>query len=52
MTRRDVLTAAGSALSGLTLNGQITGRKKSVIVIGAGIAGLSCAYELCMLVRF
>jgi monoamine oxidase len=46
MTRRDVLTAAGSALSGLTLNGQITGRKKSVIVIGAGIAGLSCAYEL------
>ena len=40
------MTAAGSVLSGWTLNGQITGRKKSVIVIGAGIAGLSCAYEL------
>ena len=49
MKRRDVI----SALSGLVLNqqsysfaSQSTGAKKKVVVIGAGIAGLSCAYEL------
>src|SRR6266481_4718287 len=42
--RRDVLKA-GVALAG-TLAGQSAGAKKKVIVIGAGIAGLSCGYEL------
>ena len=42
MTRRDVLSVGGAAAFGL----QGAGTKKRVIVIGAGIAGLSCAYEL------
>jgi monoamine oxidase len=46
MTRRDVLAAAGSVLGTSALHGQVSGRQKSVVVIGAGIAGLSCAYEL------
>src|SRR4051794_1029095 len=46
MRRRDALTMSGSALAGLALYGQNSGVKKRVIVIGAGIAGLSCAYEL------
>ena len=48
MKRRDVI-----ALGGLVLNqpvnslaSQSAGTKKKVVVIGAGIAGLSCAYEL------
>jgi monoamine oxidase len=43
MTRREVLR---TTLGGLTLQGQSAGTKKKAIVIGAGIAGLSCAYEL------
>ena len=43
--RRDVLKLSGAALAG-PLAGQRAGVKKRVIVIGAGIAGLSCAYEL------
>ena len=53
MNRRDVLEITGTLLSGLALNqpansfaAQAVGAKKKVIVIGAGIAGLSCAYEL------
>src|SRR5262245_4137653 len=47
MKRRDVLRIGGTALAGLVESAaQTTGTKKTVIVIGAGIAGLSCAYEL------
>jgi monoamine oxidase len=53
MNRRDVLGMSGAILGGLTLHqvsnsfaAQPAGVKKRVIVIGAGIAGLSCAYEL------
>jgi monoamine oxidase len=46
MTRREALTISGSAMCGLTLYGQNAAKKKRVIVVGAGIAGLSCAYEL------
>jgi NADPH-dependent 2,4-dienoyl-CoA reductase/sulfur reductase-like enzyme len=44
MKRRDILRMSGTAM--LSSNGQSAGAKKKVIVIGAGIAGLSCAYEL------
>src|SRR5688572_7141177 len=43
--RRDILKAGGVALAG-RLAGQTAGAKKKVIVVGAGIAGLSCGYEL------
>src|SRR5262245_5297473 len=47
MKRRDMLRMSGAAMAGLaSLNAQSAGAKKRVIVIGAGIAGLSCAYEL------
>jgi monoamine oxidase len=53
MKRRDVLGMSGTVLGGVALHqatlsfaGQTVGAKKKVIVIGAGIAGLSCAYEL------
>ncbi len=53
MTRRDILRIGGSTLLSLesrhsrALFGAAPQRSnKSVIVIGAGIAGLSCAYEL------
>src|SRR5215468_2970762 len=47
MKRRDILRMSGAAMAGLaSLNAQSAGSKKNVIVIGAGIAGLSCAYEL------
>ena len=47
MQRRDVLRMGGTALAGLTSSaGQTSGTQKKVIVIGAGIAGLACAYEL------
>src|SRR5437879_1857268 len=43
--RRDILKLSGAALAG-SLAGQSTGANKRVIVIGGGIAGLSCGYEL------
>src|SRR5215813_6653452 len=51
MNRRDLLRLGGTGIAGLatatSLSGsQRSGAKKSVIVMGAGIAGLSCAYEL------
>ena len=53
MKRRDVIKVTGGAIAGVA-SGSLqgwqaagTGRaKKKVIVMGAGIAGLSCAYEL------
>lgn len=44
LTRRDALKLAGSAL--LPHGAQKPARVKRVIVAGAGIAGLSCAWEL------
>src|SRR5713101_1661835 len=44
MKRRDMLRVSGTALAGLAASR--AGTKKTVIVAGAGIAGLSCAYEL------
>src|SRR5438552_7886427 len=52
MKRRDMLRMGGTVIAGLTGStidlsaGQSAGGRKTVIVIGAGIAGLSCAYEL------
>jgi monoamine oxidase len=46
MKRRDILRMTGTAIITASAAGQSTGAKKSVIVIGAGISGLSCAYEL------
>lgn len=53
MKRRDLLRMSGVALTGLAGNpgpgsaaGQSAGVKKRVLVIGGGIAGLACAYEL------
>ena len=49
MNRRDVLklgSASFAALSEARSARSASGAKKSVIVVGAGIAGLSCAYEL------
>src|SRR5690348_11459007 len=43
MQRRDVLKLGGAAAAGLSTR---AGSKKTAIVVGAGIAGLSCAYEL------
>src|ERR1043166_5927322 len=43
--RRDALKLGGAAFAG-ELAAQTTGAKKKVIVIGAGIAGLSSALEL------
>src|SRR6266576_852036 len=45
MKRRDIFKVGGAAIAGLAA-GQSAGAKKSVVVIGAGIAGLSCAFEL------
>jgi len=44
--RRDLLKLSGAAALAGTLAGQTAARKKKVVVIGGGIAGLSCAYEL------
>jgi monoamine oxidase len=48
-----MFTLGGTALAGAAFNAaqpelavQSQGAKKRVIVVGAGIAGLSCAYEL------
>ena len=46
MNRRDVLKISGAMLAGSAAARPSTGAPKSVLVIGAGIAGLSCAYEL------
>src|SRR5438270_13986246 len=49
MQRRDMLRISGTAMANSMIpssNAQSAGAKKRVIVIGAGIAGLSCAYEL------
>lgn len=53
MKRREILQVGGAALASLagdqaghSFGGQSAGPKKKVIIIGAGIAGLSCAYEL------
>src|SRR5437660_9758546 len=47
MQRRDMLRMSGTAMASFaSSNAQSAGAKKRVIVIGAGIAGLSCAYEL------
>jgi monoamine oxidase len=43
--RRDMLKVSAVGLAG-TLAAQSVGARKNVIVIGAGIAGLSCGYEL------
>jgi monoamine oxidase len=45
MERRDVLRIGGAALAGLPRLSTAANRK-TVIVMGAGIAGLCCAYEL------
>src|SRR4051795_10094838 len=45
MDRRDVLKAGGTALAALAAS-TARAASKSVVVMGAGIAGLSCAYEL------
>src|SRR3569832_2539344 len=45
MDRRDVFKAGGAALAGLAVSAARLA-KKSVFVMCAGIAGLSCAYEL------
>src|SRR5437867_9045891 len=52
MKRRDMLRIGGTAMAGLadsmrpSSSGLSASTKKRVIVVGAGIAGLSCAYEL------
>lgn len=46
MQRRDVLKLGGAAFAGLSQAAPAPAGKKTVIVIGAGIAGLACGYEL------
>src|SRR5690349_9916842 len=58
LSRRNALKMSGTAVMALaggampspiaaqSTSAKSSGTKKSVIVIGAGIAGLSCAYEL------
>src|SRR5207248_6420757 len=46
MKRRDVLKAGGTVIASLAGSGIARAAQKKVIVMGAGIAGLSCAYEL------
>ena len=46
MKRRDLLRAGGTLVASLASSGAALATRKKVIVIGAGIAGLSCAYEL------
>jgi monoamine oxidase len=45
LNRRDLLKVTAAVVANRAVS-QTAGAKKSVIVIGAGIAGLSCAYEL------
>lgn len=44
--KRSLAAAAVSGLAGLSVTGRQTGTAKKVLVIGAGLAGLSAAYEL------
>lgn len=44
--RRAVLKLSGAAMAGVAANALAAGSKKSVVVMGGGIAGLCCAYEL------
>lgn len=48
MDRRDFLKKAGSiaALPWSRLRSSVVGRQKSIVVVGAGIGGLTCGYEL------
>ena len=53
MKRREILKVSGGLIAGAASSslpafqaGRDGGAKKKVIVMGAGIAGLSCAYEL------
>jgi len=50
MNRRDLLrigrTAIAGTLAATAAPAQTRGRKKKIIVVGGGIAGLACAYEL------
>jgi monoamine oxidase len=53
LKRRDIFRMSGAAMTGIAANlistpaaGQSSGGKKTVLVLGAGISGLSCAYEL------
>jgi len=46
MNRRDVLKIGGAMVAHTAAAQQVPPSKKSVIVVGAGIAGLSCGYEL------
>ncbi|HEX4165307.1 MAG TPA: FAD-dependent oxidoreductase [Bryobacteraceae bacterium] len=46
MNRREILKIGGVAMAHAATAQAQSGSKKSVIVIGAGIAGLSCGYEL------
>src|SRR5947209_15869081 len=46
MQRRDVLKGGTTLIAGLATSGIAMAASKKVIVMGGGIAGLSCAYEL------
>src|ERR1051326_7763924 len=50
MNRRDILRAGGRTISPMVGNNCLAAaqstRKKRVLIMGAGIAGLACAYEL------
>ncbi len=50
INRRDVLKIGGTAIAGRLATSaapaQTSGRKKKAIVVGGGLAGLSCGYEL------
>src|SRR3984957_14072520 len=46
MKRRDVLRIGGLMLANAAVSQSAAGSRKTVIVIGAGIGGLSCGYEL------
>src|SRR5947209_18127837 len=53
LKRRDIFRMSGAAVTGIATNliptpaaSQGSGGKKRVLVLGAGISGLSCAYEV------